>query len=202
MSLSVLSQLSQQNNKLAMLWLRTRNPEGILMWHVLTSWLTIPAEKAFLFLGSYELLQSEGLHYRAVHEYGISWNIFEEIWCKCIYWHTVFNLPVNEILANPENNPHKVKSPKPLRVSEVSKTRCGVGHKVHFVSVILSVCFWNQFKLLLCSYVFSGLMLTLAQCYIWAVRCLFAMKRRILAGCPQLCGCTVWRCPCLSGWIQ
>lgn len=156
MSPSVLWQLSQQNNKLAMLWLRTGNPEGILIWHVLTSWLTIPAEKAFLFLGSYELLQSEGLYYRAVHQYGISWNIFKEIWCKCIYWHKVFNLPVNEILPNPENNLYKEKSPKPLRVSEVSKTRCGLGHKVHFVSMILSARFWNQFKLLLYSFMFLG----------------------------------------------
>lgn len=112
--------------------------------------------KSFFVLGSYELLQSEGLHYRAVHQYGISWNIFKEIWCKCIYWHKVFNLPVNEILPNPENNPHKEKSPKPLRVSEVSKTRCGLGHKVCFVSMILSACFWNQFKLLLYSYMFLG----------------------------------------------
>lgn len=72
----------------------------------------------FLFLGSYELLQSEGLHYRAVHQYGISWNIFKEIWCKCIYWHKVFNLPVNEILPNPENNPHKEKK-KPQTIKSL-----------------------------------------------------------------------------------
>lgn len=71
--------------------------------------------------------------------------------------------------------PRNKKKFKPLRVCETSKSRCALCHKVHFVNIIFSACFWN----LSYSYTFSRLMLMLAQCYLWAVRWCFAMKCRM-----------------------